>query len=94
VNAAPRITIGRAKRNDIVVGDVAVSSLHATIELDDEDPRVFITDQRSSNGTFVNRRRVDANERVVLSGGDCVRFGQRVYYYLTPDLVTLILAHI
>ena len=53
------ITIGRALDNDIVIDEEAVSSQHARIELIPNEFMdglidIFIEDQDSTNGTFVN----------------------------------------
>ncbi|MBI5508550.1 MAG: FHA domain-containing protein [Deltaproteobacteria bacterium] len=88
-NPAPKIFVGRARRNDLVVSDTTVSSVHAHIENDGEV--VQITDAGSSNGTFVNRRRLDPGEHVRLTTGDCVRLGGRVFYFLTGERLLLFL---
>ncbi len=80
---ATHVCLGRAKRNDILIVDDTVSSLHA--QLQDDDQQVWLCDMNSSNGTFVNRRRLVNNERVFLVNGDCVRFGRRVFYFLTGE---------
>ena len=49
-------TIGRAPSCDVIVEDVMVSAVHATLE---QVPAGYIvTDQQSSNGTLVNGRRI------------------------------------
>jgi ABC transport system ATP-binding/permease protein len=64
------ITIGRDSDNDIVIPDVLVSRLHATLL---PGPGVMeIQDERSSNGTFVNGVRVS---RAYLNKGDTVTIG-------------------
>ena len=50
------ITIGKSPDNDIVVTDEYVSSYHCKIEY--RDSRFFIKDLGSTNGTFVNGKRV------------------------------------
>jgi pSer/pThr/pTyr-binding forkhead associated (FHA) protein len=64
-------TIGRSPDCGIFLDDVTVSRKHAV--LTDEDGRFRIEDQGSLNGTFVNRRRVDAAE---LSDGDELQIGK------------------
>jgi ABC-type multidrug transport system ATPase subunit len=64
------ITIGRDSDNDIVIPDVLVSRLHATLL---PGPGVMeIQDERSSNGTFVNGVRIS---RAYLDKGDTVTVG-------------------
>jgi len=50
-------TIGRAPDCTIVLKDPSVSSRHATIDLEGDD-RLVIHDENSTNGTFVDGRRV------------------------------------
>ncbi len=47
-------TIGRDPSCDVPVADESVSRIHAQISFTSED-LIFITDRRSSNGTFVIR---------------------------------------
>ena len=52
------IKIGRSDENDIVLeNDTKVSRFHAELFHDDEG-RTFITDLESSNGTFVNGKKI------------------------------------
>lgn len=86
------ITVGRASTADIVVNDPAMSNLHAHFEIDLDDHPVSVQDVGSSNGTFVNREPLQPHAPVKLNSGDCVRFGQTVFYYIgrsiLRDLVT------
>lgn len=60
-----RMILGRRADNDIVIEHRAVSGQHAAFEVSATD--VVIEDQGSTNGTFVNGRRI---ERQVLADGD------------------------
>lgn len=51
------ITVGRNSDNDVVIHDSHVSGHHVSIQLD-ESGRYFMQDLGSSNGTFVNGKRV------------------------------------
>ena len=64
-------SIGRARANDIVLDDVAVSSQHCRVRLEDE--QFVVHDLDSTNGTRVNDRRVT---RHVLSEGDVIQVGE------------------
>jgi pSer/pThr/pTyr-binding forkhead associated (FHA) protein len=56
------------------VDDAVVSRNHALIEWESDDPPVFrIVDLLSSNGTFVNGRRIGRS--ALLRAGDVVRLG-------------------
>jgi pSer/pThr/pTyr-binding forkhead associated (FHA) protein len=87
-NTAPQLCIGRAKRNDVVINDKTISSMHAQLELTQK--AAFLSDLGSSNGTFVNSARLADQERKVVQSGDSVQLGKRLYYFLTGDrLITL-----
>jgi chromosome segregation ATPase len=67
-----RLTIGREASNDIVIDNTFISSFHAEF-VRQPDGSYEIVDLKSSNGTFVNGRRV---ERFRVKGGDRIMFGQ------------------
>jgi len=67
-----RTTIGRSPDNDIFLDDVTVSRKHAVLLQSGGELR--IEDLGSLNGTFVNRRRIDAATR--LESGDEVQIGK------------------
>jgi len=64
-------SIGRAKANDIVLDDLGVSSEHCRIR--PEEGRFVLHDLKSTNGTYVNERRVT---RHPLAEGDVIRLGE------------------
>jgi pSer/pThr/pTyr-binding forkhead associated (FHA) protein len=64
------VTIGRLPDNSIVIDHPSVSSHHACVFRDGAD--VVLEDLQSTNGTFVNDRRVS---RCKLQHGDVVRVG-------------------
>lgn len=64
-------TLGRAPRADFVVDAALVSRLHCRLEAGPDSLEVF--DLKSTNGTYVNDKRVD---RARLSIGDRLRLGR------------------
>ena len=66
-------SIGRGANNDITVPGGQVSRVHCLIELSGQD---YILTDKSTNGTFVNGRRVP--EQVVLKPGDRIQIGDFV----------------
>jgi hypothetical protein len=88
-NPSPFVLVGRAKRNDIIIGDTTVSSQHAQIE--DASEGLLVRDQGSSNGTFLNRRPLGKGEGMALTSGDCLRLGRQVFYYLSGERLLLFL---
>jgi pSer/pThr/pTyr-binding forkhead associated (FHA) protein len=70
-------TMGRADGSDIPIDDPFASSVHARIF-----PRgqfMYIEDMGSTNGTYLNGRRLRAAERLKM--GDTVRIGETEYRY-------------
>ena len=57
----------------------AVSRIHARIERDTEG--IWLTDCRSTNGTFLEGKRLPPEERVLLGDGARVRFADRSYVW-------------
>ena len=64
-------TVGRASRADFIVEAALVSRLHCRITAGDE--KMEVEDLSSTNGTFVNDKRV---ERATLTSGDRLRVGR------------------
>ncbi len=74
-----RYTIGSAPDNHLVIDDRSVSSLHA--RLITQDNKLFLKDNNSANGCFVNDQRVTQKE---LIPGDEVRIGDISLDILDP----------
>jgi pSer/pThr/pTyr-binding forkhead associated (FHA) protein len=89
-NTVEKICIGRGKRNDVIILDEAVSTIHAQIDCLDDDTAILV-DRRSSNGTFVNHERLEPNKPVKIASGDLVGLGQHLLYYLGRDSLRVFL---
>ncbi len=76
------VLVGRGKDCGIVLHDVSVSRIHAKVSRL-PDGRITLEDLRSSNGTFVNDRRVENQE---LAHGDRLRFGTVAFTFLIDGL--------
>jgi adenylate cyclase len=74
-------TVGRGDDNQFVVKDRCISRNHAMIQLTDAGDR-YLIDLGSSNGTFVNGRRV--NIPVTIHDGDTITFGQTEFEFHCP----------
>lgn len=72
------ILLGRSEDSDIRLSDHSVSRRHARIEPTAEG--FYVTDQQSTNGTFVNDRQLDTSW--LLQDGDYLRVGNCIYRYL------------
>ena len=64
-------TVGRAPRADFVVDAALVSRVHCRLTATDD--RLEVVDLKSTNGTFVNGKRV---QKAHLSAGDRLRVGR------------------
>ena len=64
-------TVGRAPRADFIVDVALVSRLHCRLSAGDDT--LEVVDLSSTNGTFVNDRRV---QRAMLGSGDRLRVGR------------------
>jgi pSer/pThr/pTyr-binding forkhead associated (FHA) protein len=69
-----RITIGRDGRNAITLDDTLVSRQHALIQKIGSD--FFIQDRGSTNGTYVNKKRIPADKYVRLKPTDAILIGR------------------
>jgi hypothetical protein len=75
-------TLGRDARSEIILDDDAVSTFHATLrEEEDEEgnPRYFIQDLATSNGTFVNGEEVI---KQFLNDKDTIQIGETKLVFL------------
>ena len=64
-------TVGRAPRADFIVDAALVSRLHCRLTATDD--KLEVVDLASTNGTFVNDKRVD---KARLTNGDRLRVGR------------------
>jgi len=78
-----RLSIGRDPKNDVVINQATISSVHATIEV--RDGSFFLEDFRSTNGTKLNERQIDPNHPVQLKSGDHIEFADYEFCFLVPD---------
>ena len=72
----PRVSVGRSAEADLSMSDSTVSRLHAILSL--QGGATVVEDASSTNGLFVNARRVT---RAVLKDGDTVAFGTARFQY-------------
>lgn len=80
---ARTILLGRSASNDIHIADPGISKLHARFRFDGE--RLLLGDAGSSNGTFVNGKRI-TEERAV-QDSDVLSFGALRFRLLaSPNL--------
>ena len=75
------MTIGRDPSADITVSDQSISRKHAKLTKTETD-RIQLTDLGSSNGTFVNDKKVANGQSVVLAKEDMVKLGNSIFKFL------------
>ncbi|MBI5961536.1 MAG: FHA domain-containing protein [Chloroflexi bacterium] len=78
-------TIGRSRDCSYVIDSTEISRLHARCTNDHLN--IFLEDMGSTNGTFVNGRRLGAGELHRLRAGDAVSFAQ-ICVWIFDDPVT------
>ena len=68
------LTVGRAAGCQITLDDTYASQVHARIFM--RDGQLYVEDLGSTNGTYLNRRKVSAP--MVVSHGDQIQIGSTV----------------
>ena len=69
-----RMSVGRGTDNDVYINDRSVSKIHATLVMNREGT-LLVADTGSTNGTFINGRRIGYGEARQIADGDVVGFG-------------------
>jgi hypothetical protein len=80
-----QVRVGRAKENDIILGEDTVSSRHAVFQRDPKTGISTLQDLASMNGTRVNGIRLVVGKAVVLFDGDVLAFGDNVFLFFYPQ---------
>lgn len=76
----PMLLVGRMVDNDVVLEGNEISRNHASFEVRQDG--CWITDLNSSNGIYLNGKKLAANESICLYGGETVSIGSyRLTYY-------------
>jgi len=71
--------LGRSNKNDIVIKDPYVSGKHIKFIM--KDGKVLVQDMGSTNGSFVNGKRL-GSDPVYLEDGDKIHIGQMDFLYV------------
>ncbi|KAG2481061.1 hypothetical protein PVAP13_J064901 [Panicum virgatum] len=72
--ASDAVTVGRvADKADIVLPIATVSGTHARLEK--KDGRLLVTDLGSTNGTYINERRLNPGFAIPIDPGSLLIFG-------------------
>lgn len=74
VPGGKRLSVGRVKDNELSLNDASVSKIHAAL-LMNQQGTLLVADTGSTNGTFINGRRISYGEARQIEDGDVVGFG-------------------
>jgi hypothetical protein len=69
-----RVSVGRASDNELSLNDASVSKIHAALTLNLQGT-LLVADTGSTNGTYINGRRITYGEARQIEAGDVVGFG-------------------
>lgn len=69
-----RLNVGRASDNDLTLNDASVSKIHGALLMTAEGS-LLVADTGSTNGTYINGRRIAYGESRVIEEGDVIGFG-------------------
>ena len=79
-----RITVGRTRNQDLCLPTGQVSKLHAYFTMLEGGESYSLTDNGSTNGTFVSGKRLVPEQPVELRSGALVQFGDFQALFFTP----------
>src|ERR1700690_3026446 len=82
-----KTTLGRKAQNDIVIEDEVASRDHAVLEFDKASNRLIIWDSGSTNGTFVNGKKIFKAH--TLEHNDQLRIGAHLITVLSTETAGL-----
>jgi FHA domain len=82
-----RKSVGRTKENQIVIDDASISKIHAALVLNSKS-QLVLADTGSTNGTFINGKRIAYGRAFEVNDGDNLKFGTVIValQHLIPDV--------
>ena len=69
-----RLSVGRVSDNELSLNDTSVSKIHAALTMNQQGT-LLVADTGSTNGTYINGRRIAYGEARQIEDGDVVGFG-------------------
>jgi pSer/pThr/pTyr-binding forkhead associated (FHA) protein len=84
------VSIGRADDNTIILTEPRVSRKHSQIEWQDKEQAFALSDVGSSNGTYLNGKKVAPGEKHTLKDWDKIRIASSVFtarFVDTPSII-------
>lgn len=86
-----RITVGRTRTMDLCLPLPQVSKCHAYFTLCDGGNRFLLTDNGSTNGTFVSGKRLAAEQPIEVRSGALLQFGDfQALFFSSANLYALL----
>ena len=84
----PRLRLGRTRDAgvDEVISSPRISQVHCSIEYDHHEHAFYIQDEKTTNGTYVDGRRLRARQRERLMPGSLIRLGQHFEMRFEPHV--------
>ncbi len=73
------LLIGRLPDCDMVLSNTRISKKHCRIELQ-ADETIVVTDLNSTNGTYLNNRRLPPHEGIIWEADNPLRVGDYIIY--------------
>jgi len=87
LHAGRETRLGRDRHaNTVTLNDISISRRHATIF--GRGPDFYIRDEASRGGTFVNRRRLHKDQKILLHHDDIVQFYTFTYQFVLSEAPT------
>jgi pSer/pThr/pTyr-binding forkhead associated (FHA) protein len=82
-----RRSVGRSKENDLSIEDASVSKIHAAL-VTNTDKQLMVADTGSTNGTFINDKRIIYGQAFPITNNDRVKFGniEVSFEYVQPAI--------
>src|SRR3954468_14177898 len=84
----PEMTIGRDPSADISVADQGISRKHA--KLTKEGLKVRLIDLGSSNGTFINDKKLNPGDSAILAKEDMIKLGNTIFKFLPAGEIEIL----
>lgn len=77
------MSVGRTSRSDLMINDYTISKNHARIHIS-VGGRHALEDMGSTNGTWLNGRRLSSGQVSAVQDADTIRFGRQVFTFFYP----------